>query len=320
MSSTSSGRRRHAALHLFLIILLICAAIAAALYVGFSLVAGKPTVGDPRCTVVSAEGAKYTFTPEQTRNASIVSAEALARDLDHRASVIALATAQQESELVNINYGDRDSVGLFQQRPSQGWGTVEEIMDPHYATVAFYNHLEHVEYHSMSVTQAAQAVQQSGVPDGYAKHEASSAALTDAFHGTRPALLNCVLNPVDTSPSTADGPASPAARADEAVVGLTRDYGDTLGAVRTDGESAVVEPDDSPAGWAAAHWAVANAERLGITRVSYDGRTWDRDRQTSTRFSAVPGWESTEELTAQDQAAPPSPQVVISTATSQDPV
>ena len=319
MSSTSSGRRRHAALQLLLVIVLICAVTAAALYVGFSLVAGKPAVGDPRCTVVSAEGPTYTFTPAQTRNASIVSAQALARGVDHRGSVIALATAQQESELVNIDYGDRDSVGLFQQRPSQGWGTVEEIMDPHYATVAFYNHLEHVDYHSMSVTQAAQAVQQSGVPDGYAKHEGSSTALSDAFHGTRPALLNCVLDPVDTSPSTADRSASPAARADDAVAGLSRDYGDTLGAVRTDGESAVVEPDDSPAGWAAAHWAVANAERLGITRVGYDGLTWDRDRQTSRRFSAVPGWESTEELTAEGQTAPPSPQVVISTATSQDP-
>ncbi|WP_306786907.1 hypothetical protein [Kocuria sp. cx-455] len=319
MSSTSSGRRRHAALHLFLIIVLICAVIAAALYVGFSLVAGKPTVGDPRCTVVSAQGTTYTFTPEQTFNASIVSAEALARGLDQRASVIALATAQQESELRNIDYGDRDSVGLFQQRPSQGWGTAEEIMDPHYATVAFYNHLEHVDYHSMPVTQAAQAVQQSGVPDAYAKHEDSSAALTDAFHGAQPTLLNCVLDPVDASPSTSEGSASPAARADETVVGLTRDYGDTLGGVRTEGESAVVEPNDSESGWAAAHWAVANAERLGITRVSYDGRTWDRGHQTSTRFSPVPGWESAEELTPEGQAAPPSPQVVISTATSQDP-
>ncbi|MEX3508605.1 heavy metal transporter [Kocuria sp. WRN011] len=319
MSSTSSGRRRHAALHLILIIVLICALIAAALYVGFNLIAGKPAVGDPRCTVVAADGTKHTFTPEQTLNASIVSAEALARDLDDRASVIALATAQQESELVNIDYGDRDSVGLFQQRPSQGWGTVEEIMDPHYSTVAFYNHLVHVDYHSMSVTQAAQAVQQSGVPDGYAKHEGSSTALTDAFHGTQPALLNCVLDPVEKSPSTSNGAASAEQRADSTTVGLQRDYGDTLGEVRAEGESAVVEPEDPEAGWAAAHWAVANAERLGITRVSYEGQTWDREHQTSTRFSPVPGWESAAELTDEGQAAPPSTQVVISTATSQDP-
>lgn len=318
MSSTSSGRRRHAALKLVLIIALICALIAAALFVGINMIAGKPAVGDPRCTVVSADGAKHTFTPEQTLNASIVSAEALARGLDDRASVIGLATALQESELVNIDYGDRDSVGLFQQRPSQGWGTVDEIMDPHYATVAFYNHLEHVDYHAMSVTQAAQAVQQSGVPDGYAKHEGSSTALTDAFHGTQPALLNCILDPVQKSTSTADGASSPAQRAEETTVGLKRDYGDTLGEVRAEGESAVVEPEDSEAGWAAAHWAVANAERLGITRVSYDGQNWDRDHQTSTRFSPVPGWETTAELTDEGQSAPPSTQVVISTASSQD--
>ncbi len=318
MPSTSSGRRRHAALKLVLVIALICALIAAALFVGINLIAGKPAVGDPRCTVVSAAGDKHTFTPEQTLNASIISAEALARDMDHRASVVALATAQQESELVNIDYGDRDSVGLFQQRPSQGWGTIEEIMDPHYATVTFYNHLEHVDYHSMSVTQAAQAVQQSGVPDGYAKHEGSSTALTDAFHGTQPGLLNCVLDPVEDSTSTADSATSPAQRAEETTVGLKRDYGDTLGEMRADGESVVVDPGTSQAGWAAAHWAVANAERLGITRVSYDGQTWDRDHQTSTRFSPVPGWESTDELTDEGQAAPPSTQVVISTATSQD--
>lgn len=319
MPSTSFGRRRHAAVKLILIIVLVCALIAAALFVGVNLIAGKPAVGDPRCTVVSSTGDKHTFTPEQTLNASIVSAEALARDMDHRASVVALATAQQESELVNIDYGDRDSVGLFQQRPSQGWGTIEEIMDPHYATVAFYNHLEHVDYHSMSVTQAAQAVQQSGVPDGYAKHEGSSTALTDAFHGTQPGLLNCILDPVAKSPSTADGAATPAQRADRTTVGLQRDYGDTLGEVRADGESAVVDPENSEAGWAAAHWSVANAERLGITRVRYDGQTWDREHQTSTRFAPVPGWESAEELTEDGQTAPPSTQVVISTATTQDP-
>lgn len=320
MSATSSGRRRRAALHLILIIVLVCALVAAALFVGVNLLAGKPAVGDPRCTVTSAAGDKHTLTPEQTLNASIISAEALARDMDHRASVVALATALQESDLVNIDYGDRDSVGLFQQRPSQGWGTIEEIMDPHYATVAFYNHLEHVDSHSMSVTQAAQAVQQSGVPDGYAKHEGSSTALTDAFHGAQPGLLNCVLDPVEKSASTSGENASvpPAERAQETTVGLQRDYGDTLGEVRTEGESAVVEPEDAEAGWAAAHWAVGNAERLGITRVSYHGQTWDRDHQTSTRFSPVPGWEATDELTAGGENPAPSTHVVISTATSQE--
>ncbi|WP_223286455.1 hypothetical protein [Kocuria atrinae] len=97
---------------------------------GINLIAGKPAVGDPRCTVVSAAGDKHTFTPEQTLNASIVSAEALARGMDDRASVIGLATALQESELVNIDYGDRDSVGLFQQRPSQAGAPSKKSWTP----------------------------------------------------------------------------------------------------------------------------------------------------------------------------------------------
>lgn len=319
MSSSSSAGARRAALHLVLGIVLVCTLIAVAMFVGVNLLAGRPAVGDPRCTVVSANGTKHTFTPEQTRNASIISARAMHRGLDHRASVIALATAQQESGLRNIDYGDRDSVGLFQQRPSQGWGTVTEIMDPHYSTAAFYSGLESVDYHSMSVTQAAQAVQRSAAPDAYAKHEANSTALTDAFHGTRPGSLNCVLHPVDSSASTPGMNAPPSAqRARETANGLDRDYGEAIGETRSDGSEVVVRPATSDAGWAAAHWAVGNAQHLGITRVSYAGQTWDRERQAATRFAPVPGWEPTAEVFADEQEAPASTRVVITTATSQE--
>ena len=82
-----------------------------------------------------------------------------------RAASIALATAYQESKLYNIDYGDRDSVGLFQQRPSQGWGTVAQLTDPEFATNAFYDALAKVDgYREMEITVAAQEVQRSGLP------------------------------------------------------------------------------------------------------------------------------------------------------------
>jgi len=100
--------------------------------------------------------------------------------------VIALATAMQESSLRNINWGDRDSVGLYQQRPSSGWGTVDQIMDPVYATKAFFGGpsnpnpgktrglLDYSGWESMALTVAAQKVQRSAYPEAYAKWEASA--------------------------------------------------------------------------------------------------------------------------------------------------
>jgi peptidoglycan hydrolase-like protein with peptidoglycan-binding domain len=94
--------------------------------------------------------------------------------------VIALATAMQESTLINITYGDRDSVGLFQQRTSQGWGTVAQIQDAVLASNAFYGVASHTSnpgltdisgWQSLSVTVAAQRVQRSCCPDAYAKWE-----------------------------------------------------------------------------------------------------------------------------------------------------
>jgi len=96
--------------------------------------------------------------------------------------VIALATAMQESSMRNLSWGDRDSVGLFQQRPSTGWGTAAELQNPAHAARLFYvgregytrGLLDIRGWQSMTVTQAAQAVQISAYPDHYAKWEASA--------------------------------------------------------------------------------------------------------------------------------------------------
>lgn len=118
---------------------------------------------------------------EQLANATTiigVAKSALKTDSKARqAAIIALATAMQESSLRNIDYGDRDSVGLFQQRPSAGWGTVEQIMNPAYSAGKFFKALVKIPgWDTMAVTEAAQKVQISAFPDAYAKWEAMARA------------------------------------------------------------------------------------------------------------------------------------------------
>ncbi|MFE0207374.1 C40 family peptidase [Streptomyces sp. NPDC058985] len=125
---------------------------------------------------------------EQVPNAQTIVAAGLSLDVPKKGQIIALATAMQESRLRNLNYGDRDSLGLFQQRPSQGWGSAEQIRDPTYASEQFYKHLLKVNgWQQMTVAQAAQAVQRSGLPDAYAQWEdlatALQSALVKAFPG-----------------------------------------------------------------------------------------------------------------------------------------
>lgn len=109
---------------------------------------------------------------EQIPNAKTILATGVAMKVPPRGQIVALATALQESGLRNLDYGDRDSLGLFQQRPSQGWGTAAQVRDPVHASTKFYEGLLKVSgWQSMTIAQAAQAVQASGFPDAYAKWE-----------------------------------------------------------------------------------------------------------------------------------------------------
>jgi hypothetical protein len=122
------------------------------------------------------------ITPEQAENAALIAGVAWDRGLPDRAVVIALATAQQESGLRNIDYGDRDSLGLFQQRPSQGWGTEAQVTDPLYSSATFFDRLVGVPgWDTGRLTDVAQAVQRSGFPEAYQKHEAMAVDLTAAL-------------------------------------------------------------------------------------------------------------------------------------------
>jgi hypothetical protein len=136
-----------------------------------------------RCTV---PGGAFTLSHEQAANATTIAGVARARQLPDRAVVIALATAQQESHLRNLHYGDRDSLGLFQQRPSQGWGTPAQILDPTYAAGRFFDHLVQVpNWQTRPVTEAAQVVQRSAYGGAYAKWQPMATQLAAALdtHG-----------------------------------------------------------------------------------------------------------------------------------------
>lgn len=246
--------------------------------------------GSEQCTVESAdgsdgEGRTYRLTSEQAANAATISAVGTTRGMPERAVTIALATALQESGLRNIEHGDRDSLGLFQQRPSQGWGTEKQILDPVYSAGKFYAHLAEVPgYSRLPLTVAAQRVQRSGFPQAYAKHEPDAALLAAALTGRAPAALNC--DPPRSTPGTGGTakvraalvrsfgkdvlPAEDAARTPAAGAAGTGTLSVPVQAARRAGQEGVPQR-----GWELAHWAVAQSEALGIDEVAYGGKKWD---------------------------------------------
>jgi len=141
------------------------------------------TTGSP-ATPTSAWPATGDWSSEQVTNAAAIAAVGQQLGLPVRGWVIAVATAIQESNLHNLGnlgpHNDHDSLGLFQQRPSQGWGTPAQILDPVYATTQFYNHLVHVaNWQNLPLTVAAQKVQKSAYPDAYAKWEQDALILVN---------------------------------------------------------------------------------------------------------------------------------------------
>ncbi|QKW14548.1 hypothetical protein [Verrucosispora sp. NA02020] len=144
--------------------------------------ADKPDSGKLIPHGVQGAQSRIDLDDEQVGNAKAIIAATKKAGMDERAAVIAIGTAFQESKLENLGHlGDRndhDSQGLFQQRPSSGWGTVEQITDPEYSTLAFLKGLKQVDgWEDMPLTVAAQTVQVSAFPDHYAQWEQQAADL-----------------------------------------------------------------------------------------------------------------------------------------------
>jgi cell wall-associated NlpC family hydrolase len=132
------------------------------------------------CTATVNAPTSQQLAQDQLDNAATIVKVGVSQGIPPRGLVVALATAMQESTLHNLHYGDRDSVGLFQQRPSAGWGSVAQLTDPPTAARKFYDALAKVPgWQSMAVTDAAQAVQRSAFPLAYAKWEPLATTLVN---------------------------------------------------------------------------------------------------------------------------------------------
>jgi cell wall-associated NlpC family hydrolase len=137
-----------------------------------------------------ADGLGLGLSSSQVANAQIIYNVSVSLGLSQEAAIIAIATAMQESTLQDLSYGTSDSLGLFQQRPSQGWGTPAQIMQPVYAATAFYDGLVKVPgWQDLPLTVAAQDVQHSEYPGAYAQWQSLATALVSQFPG---AAANCV--------------------------------------------------------------------------------------------------------------------------------
>jgi hypothetical protein len=254
----------------------------------------KQTLVPDRCEA-TVQGRTVTLDPEQAGNAALIAAVSVRRGLPARAATIALAAAYQESKLYNLQYGDRDSLGLFQQRPSQGWGTRAQILEPAHAINAFYDALERIgDYESMAVTVAAQEVQRSGYPSAYAAHESDARVLASALTGNSRRAFACRIAEAPHAAPTKLDDRGLTARAEKVRADLESAFGpQTTGGYAPGGVSSghmqgsahyvgravdvfvrPVSAHNKTRGWAMAQYLVAQAARLGIEHVIFDGRIW----------------------------------------------
>ncbi|TQS40765.1 hypothetical protein [Cryptosporangium phraense] len=225
--------------------------------------------------------------PDQLTHAATIVAAAVRRDLPERAAAIALATALQESKLRNLDTGDRDSIGLFQQRPSQGWGTPDELRDPRFAAGEFYEHLVRVPgWQKMRLTDAAQAVQRSAHPELYQKWESDAETLAAALLGDEAGAVTCQLR---RPPDRVGSQASTAL-----VAELAADLGKLTVNPSVEGDVPILKVavgggGKSRLGWQSAHWFVAKAHEYGVRRVAFAGDVWTADSGKWVRDSSAPG-------------------------------
>ena len=238
---------------------LTAAAIALALVVGATVAAvvvltrSEPPVA-ARCRVSLGPTSSFVLDLDQANNATTIAAVGKRLGLPDHAVTVAVAAALQESGLHNLDHGDRDSLGLFQQRPSQGWGTPSQILTPSYAARVFYEELARVpNWQNLAVTDAAQRVQRSAAPDAYAQWEPEARAIARATTGEVPAGLACRSETPNKGTSVAAVDA--ALTAELGTPGLGTPLGDARG-------------------WTVASWLVGHATQFGIESVSFEGHTW----------------------------------------------
>jgi hypothetical protein len=278
------------------VVLVGLAVLGVVIAAGIMVLRGVGPFPDPEGCTVEVGDVVADLSTEQSENAATIAAVGVRRGLPARAVSIALATAYQESKINNLDHGDRDSLGLFQQRPSMGWGTPEQLQDPHYATNAFYDALEKVDgYDSMRITEAAQAVQRSGFPEAYEDHADDARALASALTGYSPdGRFSCVVHHSDTRSEQRPAGNGLTPRANAVRKDVERAFGELpLGGFAPEGvrdghqegsthyEGRAVDIFVRPTneannrkGWAIAQYLVAHADRLDVQHVIFDAKIW----------------------------------------------
>ena len=250
---------------------LVLALAGYTIYHSFRNVTSAPP--PPGCQLGTGQQA-ITLDTDQAAIAATIAGVAARHRLPRQAVVIAYAAALQESKLHNLDYGDRDSVGIFQQRPSQGWGPAADLEDPVYATTKFFAALTRVPgYARMPVYQAAQDVQHSADGTAYEQWTYLAGQLAGYFTGAPPHGMSCWYTPAGKADLTGAvrrmtqtfGPQGRNA----IVVRITRDRsaGKNQAAVTV----LHVRPD---AAWTVASWLVAHAQAYGLSEVRYAGYAW----------------------------------------------
>ena len=234
-----------------------------------------------RC-YVATDGDRLMITHEQAANAAVIVAASYKAGLPEQAAIIALTTAWQESGLRNLDYGDRDSLGLFQQRPSFGWGTEAEIMDPWYSSARFYEELVKFDgWESADINDMAQQVQRSGFPEAYRKHEAKAVALAGSLRGSRPATLACFDRSEDP--------------------GNTGAFDTFLGVIpgveiTSEGNVVTLTSADDTSLWAATQLALAHTRAGGIESAVVGDKLWEQGPDATWRKATSAAAEGTAEL------------------------
>jgi hypothetical protein len=228
----------------------------------------------PSCSIGPGDSA-LDLEPEQAADAATIAAVAKRRGLADHAATIAIAAALQESKLFNVGYGDRDSVGVFQQRPSQGWGTRSQLLSPAFAANAFFSHLERIPgWQSEPVATAAQQVQHSADGSAYAQWESQARLIASTFTGEFPAKLNCQFQ--------SERPARRVALLAAADLELGPDW-----------QAGGSQSRD----WEVGSWLVAHAYQYGVTAVTVRGLRWTHDNEhgwvRDARAGDTPSFEMT---------------------------
>jgi hypothetical protein len=267
------------------VILAVFAALAVLAGVGVYLAVRSLSGGLPlhlvtqECVVTGSDSQdKVTLQPPQMANAATIAAIGIRRGLPSDAVVVALATALQESKLENLTGGDRDSIGLFQQRPSQNWGTPEQISDPRYAAGAFYDALARVPgWEQMPVEDAAQAVQRSADGKAYLRWVDEAQVLSTALTGAAGNAVACTI----TDQPARRGPAAATALAQS----LANDWGHVDAVADTGLLGVELAVDGARSGWQYAHWLVAHAADQNVKSVRFGDEMWTAKAGTWSRSS-----------------------------------